>query len=639
MMKTGLIKVGKYMLDLDIDGLITKLVDEGTAVHEYSPVLQKHISSNKNLVIRGKFRTDFDVNDVEHFENCWSTIQVGKRHDGKVSAFDGFGIAWRPTIRETTTTATLIRTTEDDDVVVRTSTGDTFSNSGVAFISNRSFIYASTSAGSCGHITFKGCENVVAATSGSLIYDAPSNIYLIDCAVRGNELYFDDNSIKSNGPLNYIASGFRHILPNTDYYFQFTIDDDYATTFKINETDEFESIVSTLTYGARTPLFEYLYRTGQEVDFGIGVLNTAGYEWKYDNIRIAAFEDTYLSLHLEYDISSLGFPAYFRLSGYGRGKILGSGSDLGYGIELYVQDSANNWVYLDNIQNKATYKLYDDYISPEIVSNYGIGGKVNLLLKTKYPQTAESVLGYQPAFIEADYMCLSDEDFESYHIGNKIDTYISDERDLVKLTTDITIPQSLSYKIDSNAGFNLPIVLIDSVELLSGGVQTGIILDEGIDFVVKPIDSNYRYSIYEELTLMFRQYGGMRVRISYRSTDLVECFQELINSELMKVTPVDNVVKYYNPISVEIDLRSDCPNTDDLKNAITEAILSESTLEWTDILTIAYNYGATSVTSLIINLIIHYNDGKIEKKILTTAGDVYKLPNIHRFTIKRVTLA
>ena len=631
-------KMGNYAVYFDIDGLINRLVAEDVTSHEYSPVIQKTLGSNKNLVIRGKFRTDYDVSDQKHYEDCWSTIQVGKRHAGKVSAFDGFGIAWRPTIQETTTVATLLHDLAGGETDIRVSTGDTFSNSGVAFINDRSFIYASTSAGSGTRMTFKGCENVEYASEGANVFAAPSNIYLIDCAIRGDDIYFGEESIKTNGPLNYIAAGFRHIIPNTDYYFQLTIGDDYAATFKINEIDSFDDVTATISYGARTPIFEYLYRSGVTFDFGIGVLNTAGYEWKYDNIRIASFEDTYLNMYLEYDISTLGSPAYFKMSGYGRGKIDGSGSDSGYGIELYVMDASNDWIYLDDIRTRDTYKLYDDYVSPAIGDEYFIGGKVKLLLKTKYPQTAESVLGYQPSYIEADYMCLSDDGFAAYHLGNKIDTYISDERDLRRVQVDITIPNSKSYRIGSTSGFKLPVILIDSVELLSGGAPTGIILREGMDFVVKPTDPNYRYSIYEELTIMFRQYGGMGARIIYKTTDLIESLQELVNSELMKVTPVDNVVKYYNPVTVDVRLMSDCPRTDDLDKALREAILSASILEWTDILTMAYTYGATSVTSLDINIISHNNNGRVESKVLSTVGDIYQLSKIQRFVVKSTAI-
>lgn len=458
------------IVDFDVNRFLESFgSDQLIQLNSYSPVVQKRIGSGnqKNISITGRFRTNYEYSSTSYYGG-FSFIQVRKNSSGKASAYSGYGIAWRPsapdlealigiTLAEASDLGlgyydiTHDGTIETDNNLMYLNYVDTNTNKLISV----PFHYAGSEAG-----ILTGCHipmvSLADISTGSLAFMAP-NLYIVDNDPVHGDTYASKYVVDPLTGLAFIQAATVQIDSNATYYFRMDIDDDNALHFYLAEDaqDLGEPASLMIQTGSAIPVSEYL-RGGNMDSFGLSVFDTGGYQWWYDDIKIAKLSGEYSVLYFRFDATDMSEMLQLELSAYGESSdSLGTPTN-GIVVNVWNPDTIT-W---DNILTAPLNLEYATMVSNIIARDtYTEDSHILFMVTTRNPSRPDA-----PSAVYVDYVKLVRSSVVGMHVGGCIDLYVDDPGATYQTST-ATVDAD-SYYVDVSGYMNISSIWMGDVELM-----------------------------------------------------------------------------------------------------------------------------------------------------------------------------
>jgi hypothetical protein len=182
------------------------------------------------------------------------------------------------------------------------------------------------------------------------------------------------------------------------------------------------------------------------------------------------------------------------------------------------------------------------------------------------------------------------------HLGNMSDIYIEDKT-RIAATTQSVVMTSQELVLKTSGLFNLPIVDIIGISR----TLTGAAYVENIDYSVERPTEGTAFSTRDDIKIVFSDPGiiGISVDIQYRYYQDGQSVQDLLESDQYRYLGTDNLAKI-KPLSIVSISNMDYKGPvapEVVRGALITHInnISDGSLELSDLISAAYNAGATFV--------------------------------------------
>ena len=543
---TGLDPSGHDDIDSEIDGLtLTALISDiesNLTPASAFPVVQHPLSLHNGIRLTGTMRTNDGTSGGRY-----SYITVKRDNAASASYYNGFGIAWKKSTKDTAKETTTTAEVEVDDTTIEVSDASDFYTSGAAYLGDIWFTYTGKTATS-----LTGCDIPINAdvATGATVNQAHYNLFITD----NGDIVSDANARLARG-FAYIQGDSANLTYNFELLFTAPAGGDAgasALDVRIWESSELRPSEATLSYGAYVSSSVVNGSTTAQ-DFGISVAGCQGYQWYYDDIVIDSVISQYAHhLYRFFDSASQfedGFRVLSRLKGEG-GRTTDAGVvEGGDGAIVHIwniEDSA--WEEVGDNDTTAFVDVESDTalnITPYRNSN----GYIYVMASTKYP-----TLEIYPARLSVDYIALISDRSAGVNIGGKSDLYIKTRERLIseQTTIDAADVTQLIY-ISEETGFVLPIAVIDAVHTLDINGNPGSPLEEGVDYSFFIGNPDERFSAIEHNALIFSPAAqGTDKLILYKTFPQVQEVQAYLNEAGVRAPDGDWLCRAFRPVFVDV---------------------------------------------------------------------------------------
>jgi len=612
------------------------LQQNGNIYENYSPVAIKKLGSEQqnNIIITGDFSTDFDPDVILGYDGM-AYITVRRNSIGVVKAQCGYGVAFRPSSPGTTSTYISEAVGADNgdgtvDVIINSTTGFSVGG-GLAYIAKTfgalAFHYASVDGAILRSCYF---PNNVTPEVSDVISNAANNVFIVDNDMVGSDIYNHHQIESDTGVMSYVKAAVSEIKKDTRYYYQLTISDNNAISFKISETEAGVSSAVDIfpLNSAYTPLAEYLETPNMDA-FGYSVSNTRGYKWYWGALKISNLNNEYPAYYFEMFVNDLPDKIRAYIRGVGEGY---NGDDKEYGINLYIWNSTAAtpaWEVLSS--NEATTIIEAN--NPLLISEefdksvYAEDNIIKFYCTPKYP-SGSSISQDSIMIIDTFYLMASVNN--SVHMGSCLDIYIDDQ--YIKKNI-IEVEASKNYmslsEMDDHA-----VVYIDSVSLVAE--NSDIELVEGIDYIFYVNDENYRNSTRVIYLLKLLPEITGTVKITYYYSQLVKALQSDTENIYSSFKGQDILVKHHNihMLSIASGVIGAATYLADYIDTLQANADGGYSLEWTKFKQYMEEEGKTVTTLSITD---SYRDGALVLgNYINSAGSVIEITKLEAFKIKEI---
>jgi hypothetical protein len=450
------------------------------------------------------------------------------------------------------------------------------------------------------------------------------NVYIVDNDVLSNEVFIGNNIVREDLGINkFIASGKKEILIDTWYEYSLKIKSDNSIVAKVwnNATGEpgdddapGANYVIIKSGASGSP-----FRTGtaEDYQFGIGVWNTNGGEWFFDDLQIQAIDSAYPYALFKFKADPTVFtgPATFKYYGYGVDE------DTTYGISTYLLTSGEQWENIGSNTATAATQVEDTEILYEIDDINSYRNADGYLYAATRP---DGTVGEKN--LNSYYSSLENVMLSGIHTGNMIDVWIDAPAKIVE--EEVSINSVGGVITINDVDFNVPIQEI--VELVDSGSTTLNYSDWTMTTVVG--------SAFSTEPLQYITLGGAYTGVSETFTVRSRYYQDgpavqnLLLSNEYRTPGAVNMVKIKPPHTIQIDLLEyrGLLTEDQVKEHIKDFIYSISTsvFEVTDLLSYLYDQGVTYVNLNTLSIKVRaYN-----YKNVRTSGDGIAVTSSYTFS-------
>ena len=614
------------IVDFNLDTFFGKYLDMPAAVSDnMSPVVQKKIGidQHKNIEIYGEFRTSFVPTDSNEGQGI-SYILTRKNSTGQAMAACGYGVAWRPSYPDAGVTTTISSADIGAGTITLVSDPGFSTDGGLVYVGNQAISYGSISGYVLNDCMFT--ENVknllIAGAAGVTVSMAASNLFIVDNDFVGADIYSGNYQYMGNNMMAYIKAGVAEILSNTQYFFKMTIGSDnaidfYLSTDSANLNDDNYKVISC---GARNVMSEYLGTPDMDA-FGLSVIETAGAQWYYDNIKIGCLSNEYPILHSNFYVGDLGkdINVVYRAKGTG----YSAGENLEYGLDVYVWNpgtsvwdkiSSNSFVTTGANNIPVTSSVFEK-------GTYATNGYIDVMMLPQYPS---GDLADSHAAIEVDFINVVSSRSRAVSIGGTVDVYIDDIY-LKQAEATFTVSDRIM-----SLGTSRAVVWIEGISL--GGRQ----LIEGVDWVWTCNYEPARHSSKVENLLTFSNSITSEVTVSYFYSPAVSNAQKLAdNNEFFGFAGQNILVKHLNVVTAEItsSIDQEVANgylTDYIRTLAVDSDKNLS-MSYTDFY--AYLSEKTTFTSMYVVFTYRDETGKLTQYAIADKGEVFTVNHLHTFRL------
>ena len=628
----------KYNLNVDFD--IDKFFNAYTSgpqdrsYETYSPVVHKVLGAEQqnNIEITGQFRTDF-VPDASNINSGYSYITVRNNSIGKAIAHGGYGIAWKPSSSDNDTKTTVGNYALSTKILtIGSSSGfDLASNSsGIAYVDNIPFTYTGVGTNTLTGVTVSLSAGI-AMVSGAVVTASAHNILIVDNDYVGADIYAGRYKEFDGGALSFIASSYANIQPDTIYYFSLIIGTENEIQFRISSDEStLDGSDAVITSGARTNLSKYLDTDNMDA-FSLSVVDTRGYKWYYDNIKIGSLDSEYPVAYFEMDTTNLSALITAEYRAYGMGY--SSENVLVYGTELWVWDPRyGKWQFLGGNDYASLTASNYSTISAELEKNdYSTSDKIKFII---IPSGASGSLSGYNATLEIDFFVLKSSLGQSVNIGGAVDVYIEDaclqsksegfSPDLVNRLTPIA---------DGDA-----MVWVDKVYFASDPTT---ILTEGIDYVIAWASNDFKYSSKSNKGIRVANGISADIVIDYYYSPLVNSVQKLVDTDpRVGYKGQDVLIKHMAVSKLSLTGTSTSNSLEEMTILLSEFIKTidldssgDYVLGWSSFYSYLLDNDVISPANIEI-LSMTRVDGLIESSLIKAAGQQFSLDNKSTFKVE-----
>lgn len=269
------------------------------------------------------------------------------------------------------------------------------------------------------------------------------------------------------------------------------------------------------------------------------------------------------------------------------------------------------------------------------------------------------------------YTILGPVDYDSFHIGGKVDVYVdstSDEEraviigslDVDNASGDVEIPLTTAAQdaagnsiFENQVGFKGPVISIVAVEELEAGADTVIrTLAAGDNYAIVRKEKRSRFSTADSDTLILKgdpstvstTLEGARIRIRYTTNPDYSAIQSFVNSPAVRDITKD--IKVLPPTVLQVELKFDYRGTPDVAR-VTE-VISEfigdlgfgATVTVNEIVSLLSFYGVTDVIlPMTLTARVDNGDGTVtvtQSADRITAGQAQVLAAAGSMSIRRI---
>jgi len=484
------------------------------------------------------------------------------------------------------------------------------------------------------------------------------NCYIVDNNILSEDTFINnDNLVVGGGINNYIGGGNfltygrRLILPNTTYKFKLQISRNYEIIVWILDDGLDFDLVEDVAYGADpndgTPNNKYgyvakrgatdpLYSPNADgTHFGISVMNTQNYEWRYSSLNIASITDDFpasmfkLDADPTYLVDGSDFGVYWK--GWGQWDDAEADER---GASVFIRNiltdewelvGSNTAIQSSPAVDKAITGSYED------IATYRDGNNFVTLLAvaTKAESSAE---------INTNYVNIDNTTPSGIHTGGMVDIYVNDPDGIESESVSKTVGGTM--QLSTANGFQLPVHSISSIT----STITGNELVEGEDYSLIVSEPKNAWSTSTSLTLSITN-SPANLTINYRYYSRGAEIQAFIESEDYRNPNVSPLVKIKPPAIITVkamEYRGDV-NEDSLKTVISDWIndlsTTTSTFEVSDFINMLYNANVEYVNLTTLDIVRRTYD--YEGTLLQndeSISDSYTLSGLQAFYTDRLEL-
>ena len=368
-----------------------------------------------------------------------------------------------------------------------------------------------------------------------LVYNSPD---MEDSISIGGQQF-----IANDGLINFLVGRNLQILPDTEYDYQLNIDMAYGMKLWIAPVDTINvngtpTLISAQLPNAPNDLHDY---------FGISVLGTVGYEWLFDNIRIAKSTGVcpMVLFNLNVPVSEIpdGTGAYIEYYG----GVTDSGINTNEGLALCIYAySSNSWELLEFRDVLADATLDEKKFRHEIVMSSKYRSADNTISILAASATANT----SNPFIKSNYISITRKDAVTLHSGGKVDVYVNDVDGIIfgKMSCTIDIQNDGKFYLNEANGFSKGLIDIISISYTTGGE-----IAFGTDWNLLTDTPSMCYSCSDTPFISFA--AGVRgsFDVYYYYWGNAATIQAYVDSDAVKLVGTDTLVKHYAPTTVWVD--------------------------------------------------------------------------------------
>ena len=450
------------------------------------------------------------------------------------------------------------------------------------------------------------------------------NVYIVDNDVLTHDVFIGNSIVREDLGINkFIAAGKKEILIDTWYEYSLKIKNDNSIIAKIwnnatgepGDDDAPGANYIIIKTGATTGTF----RDGTEEDyqFGIGIHNTNGGEWFFDDIQILAIDSAYPYSLFKFKATPASFtgPATFKYYGYAYDQ------NTTYGLTAFLLNSGEEWVNIGSNTSTAASQVVDTEIMHDLedVADYkNADGYVYAAIRPDATVGEKNLNSY--------YTSLENIMPSGIHTGNMIDVWIDSPAKIVEEEVSINSVDGIITVTDVD--FNVPIQEI--VELVDSG---DTILDYSDWTVTTTVGSAFSTEPLQYITLG-GSYTGVSETFTIRSRYYQDgvAVQTLLDSNEYRTPGAINTVKIKPPHAIQIDnlefrgLLTENQVIEHVRDFVYS--ITNSSFEVSDLLSYLYTQGVTYINLNTLDIKIRsYN-----YKNIRTSGDGIAVSNSYSFS-------
>ena len=450
------------------------------------------------------------------------------------------------------------------------------------------------------------------------------NVYIVDNDVLSNDVFVGKQIVREDLGINkFIAAGKKEILIDTWYEYSLKIKSDNSIIAKVwnnasgepGDDDGPGAAYIIVKSGASGTAFRD--GTQEDYQFGIGVHNTNGGEWFFDDLQILAIDSAYPYSLFKFKATPASFtgPATFKYYGYGVDQ------DATYGLTAFLLNSGEQWVNVGTNASTAASQVVDTEIMYELedVGDYrNADGYIYAATRPDGTVGEKNLNSY--------YTSLENVMPSGIHTGNMIDVWIDAPAKIVEEEISINSVNGVINVTDVD--FNVPIQEI--VEIIDSG-DTSLTYSEWA--MTTTVGSAFSNEPLQYITLG-GSYSGVSETFTIRSRYYEDGpgVQNLLDSNEYRTPGAVNVIKIKPPHVIQIDYLDyrGLLTEDQVKEHIKDFVygLETSSFEVSDLLSYLYNQGVTYINLNTLDITIRaYN-----YKNVRTSGEGISVSNSYSFS-------
>lgn len=450
------------------------------------------------------------------------------------------------------------------------------------------------------------------------------NVYIVDNDVLSDEINIANSIIREDVGINkFIASGKKEILINTWYEYSLKMKSDNSIIAKVwnnatgepGDDDAPGANYIIVKSGASASNF----RDGSQEDyqFGIGIHNTKGGEWFFDDLQILTIDSAFPYSLFKFKAAPASFtgPATFKYFGYAYDQ------NTTYGLTAFLLNSGEEWMIIGNNTSTGATQVEDTEIMYELedVANYrNADGYIYTAARPDGTVGEKNLNSY--------YTSLENVMLSGIHVGNMIDVWIDAPEKIVEEEISINSVDGIINVTDVD--FNVPIQEI--VEIIDSGDTTLNYADWAMTTTVG--------SAFSTEPLQYITLGGAYTGVSETFTIRSRYYQDgpgvqnLLNSNEYRTPGAVNAIKIKPPHVIQIDNLEyrGLLTEDQVKEHIKDFIygIEISSFEVSDLLAYLYAQGVTYINLNTLDIIVRaYN-----YKNVRTSGEGISVSNSYSFS-------
>lgn len=479
-------------------------------------------------------------------------------------------------------------------------------------------------------------------------YDTLPNVYIVDNdSVDSDYMIVGQRMINPNAIEDFLVAKTVDIQKDTLYNYEMRLnaptaqDERNAVSLDAYIWADGQNKPSspTISYGMYVPIkarkwgYDGGAVTPVPYDFGYGVGDTQGFQWWFGPVTVTNVSAEYAQMLFKMDVSKLSqnFSLYV--------SYLGSGGNSGVeanGASVYLYNyTTTTW---DKLSENDGSSLLSDAIEVD-KTNYVDNNEIAVLVTSIYPHDTTNLT---PIYSSVTVNNVRLYEYTGIvHTGGKIDVYIKHVADsnYKPYTEDIVTVSSPSiHYLPLSTGFNHPIMRIKEVDILDNTGAVLSVLSETTDYRFIDGAGGTRHSTKENCGIMFNNSVTFddSLKITYDYIPDIVDIQSFVESTSERVLGNDLLIKhkdiYYMDISITVDAVDN-----DFESALRQyAYTVESVFDISDTINLAYQHGATYVSTNITATVTWY-DG-YGNKFTQNIADTFNIESTECIVIESVTI-